>query len=43
MKKRSSSIFYFAMPEPISLPPDFIKTIQNAFGADGREMLGAPA
>jgi streptomycin 6-kinase len=27
------------MPEPVSLPPDFIKTIQNVFGEDGRELL----
>lgn len=27
------------MPEPISLPLDFIKTIQNVFGEDGRELL----
>jgi streptomycin 6-kinase len=38
-EKRSPSIFYFAMPKPISLPSDFIRTIQNAFGADGRKML----
>jgi streptomycin 6-kinase len=36
---RSSSIFFIAMIEPISLPADFIKTIQNVFGEDGREML----
>jgi streptomycin 6-kinase len=27
------------MPEPVSLPPDFIKTIQNVFGEDGHELL----